>query len=124
VNQDVAINIAMDAVMISLKVALPLLVVGLARGLVISIFQAITQIQEMTLSYIRRSGHRRRAGRGRAVDAGTVAPPTPPSCTPASQGWSAVNALLRQVGRAAAVASLVLGRVGPLFLLAPLFSRR
>ena len=51
-NQDVAINIAMDAVMVSLKVALPLLLVGLVVGLVISIFQAITQIQEMTLSYI------------------------------------------------------------------------
>jgi flagellar biosynthetic protein FliQ len=51
-NQDVAINLAMDAVTISLKVALPLLMVGLVVGLVISIFQAITQIQEMTLSYI------------------------------------------------------------------------
>lgn len=51
-NQDVAINIAMDAVVIALKVALPLMMVALVVGLAISIFQAITQIQEMTLSYI------------------------------------------------------------------------
>jgi flagellar biosynthetic protein FliQ len=52
VNQDVAINLAMDAVSISIKVGLPILLVGLVVGLVISIFQAITQIQEMTLTFI------------------------------------------------------------------------
>ena len=51
-NEDVVINLAMDATELALKVALPLLLVGLLVGLIISVFQAITQIQEMTLSFI------------------------------------------------------------------------
>jgi flagellar biosynthetic protein FliQ len=35
-----------------MKIALPLLGVGLALGLIVSIFQAVTQIQEQTLSFI------------------------------------------------------------------------
>ena len=35
-----------------MKVALPLLLAGLVVGLLVSIFQAITQIQEMTLTFI------------------------------------------------------------------------
>jgi flagellar biosynthetic protein FliQ len=42
----------MDALMLALKVGLPLLLAGLIVGLVISVFQAVTQIQEMTLSFI------------------------------------------------------------------------
>jgi flagellar biosynthetic protein FliQ len=42
----------MDAIQLALKVAMPLLMVGLVIGLVISIFQAVTQIQEMTLTFI------------------------------------------------------------------------
>jgi flagellar biosynthetic protein FliQ len=51
-NEDVVIKLSMDALTLSLKIALPLLVAGLVVGLVISIFQAITQIQEMTLTFI------------------------------------------------------------------------
>ena len=51
-NEDVVIHIFMDATELALKVALPLLLAGLIVGLVISVFQAITQIQEMTLSFI------------------------------------------------------------------------
>ena len=51
-NQDVAINLAMEAVSLALKVGLPILGVGLVVGLVISVFQAVTQIQEMTLAFI------------------------------------------------------------------------
>jgi flagellar biosynthetic protein FliQ len=51
-NEDVVINLAMDATELALKVALPLLLAGLIVGLVISVFQAVTQIQEMTLSFI------------------------------------------------------------------------
>ena len=51
-NQDVVISLAMDAMELGLKVALPLLLAGLVIGLVISIFQAVTQIQEMTLTFI------------------------------------------------------------------------
>ncbi len=51
-NTDVVIDLTMAAVELALKVALPLLLVGLAVGLVISVFQAITQIQEQTLTFI------------------------------------------------------------------------
>jgi flagellar biosynthetic protein FliQ len=52
VNQDVVINIGMQAMQLAFKVAMPLLLVGLAVGLVISVFQAVTQIQEQTLTFI------------------------------------------------------------------------
>jgi flagellar biosynthetic protein FliQ len=51
-NQDVVINLAMQAVELAMKVALPLLLAGLVVGVVVSVFQAVTQIQEMTLSFI------------------------------------------------------------------------
>jgi flagellar biosynthesis protein FliQ len=52
VNEDVVINVSMQAMQLAFKIALPLLLVGLAIGLVISIFQAVTQIQEQTLTFI------------------------------------------------------------------------
>jgi flagellar biosynthetic protein FliQ len=51
-NQDVVVSLTMDAMSLALKVALPMLLVGLVVGLIISVFQAITQIQEQTLSFI------------------------------------------------------------------------
>ena len=51
-NQDVVISLAMDAMTLALKVGMPLLLVGLVVGLIVSIFQAVTQIQEMTLTFI------------------------------------------------------------------------
>jgi flagellar biosynthetic protein FliQ len=51
-NQDVVVSLTMDAIALALKVALPMLLVGLVVGLVISVFQAVTQIQEQTLSFI------------------------------------------------------------------------
>ena len=51
-NQDVVINVAMQAMQVAFKVAMPLLLVGLVIGLVISVFQAVTQIQEQTLTFI------------------------------------------------------------------------
>jgi flagellar biosynthetic protein FliQ len=52
VTSDTVIDLTSSAIELSLKVALPLLLVGLAVGLVISVFQAITQIQEQTLTFI------------------------------------------------------------------------
>jgi flagellar biosynthetic protein FliQ len=37
---------------VTVKVAAPMLIAGLVVGLVISVFQAVTQIQEQTLSFI------------------------------------------------------------------------
>jgi flagellar biosynthetic protein FliQ len=52
VNQDVVINLSMQAMQLAFKIAMPLLLVGLAVGLIVSIFQAVTQIQEQTLTFI------------------------------------------------------------------------
>jgi len=51
-NQDVVVNLAMSAMELAMKIGMPLLLVGLAIGLLVSVFQAVTQIQEQTLSFI------------------------------------------------------------------------
>ena len=51
-SEDTVIQLVVGAVELALKVGLPLLLIGLAVGLVISVFQAITQIQEQTLTFI------------------------------------------------------------------------
>ena len=51
-NQDTVISLATQAMTIAVEVAGPLLLVGLGVGLVVSIFQAVTQIQEQSLSFI------------------------------------------------------------------------
>jgi flagellar biosynthetic protein FliQ len=51
-DQDVVISLATQAMSLALKISLPLLGVGLLVGVVISIIQAVTQIQEQTLAFI------------------------------------------------------------------------
>ncbi|HOB22785.1 MAG: flagellar biosynthesis protein FliQ [Firmicutes bacterium] len=51
-NEELVLNIAREALTTVLLVAGPILGLGLAVGLVVSIFQATTQIQEQTLSFI------------------------------------------------------------------------
>ena len=51
-TEDTVIQLVVGAVELALKVGLPLLLIGLAVGLVISVFQAVTQIQEQTLTFI------------------------------------------------------------------------
>ena len=51
-NQDVVISLATQAMSLALKISLPLLGVGLIVGVLISIIQAVTQIQEQTLAFI------------------------------------------------------------------------
>ena len=46
------IGLARQALETMLMVSLPILLVGLTVGLVISVFQSVTQIQEMTLSFV------------------------------------------------------------------------
>jgi len=46
------IAIAREALTVTLLVAAPMLVFGLVIGLIISIFQAVTQINEMTLTIV------------------------------------------------------------------------
>jgi flagellar biosynthetic protein FliQ len=52
VDQDVVVNLATAALTLAFKVALPMLGVGLVIGLAVSVFQAVTQIQEQTLVFI------------------------------------------------------------------------
>jgi flagellar biosynthetic protein FliQ len=49
---DTVLELCTQALELSLRVGLPLLVAGLVVGLAVSIFQAVTQIQEQTLSFI------------------------------------------------------------------------
>jgi flagellar biosynthesis protein FliQ len=51
-DQDTVVNLATQAMTLALEVAGPMLLVGLAIGLVVSIFQAVTSIQEQSLSFI------------------------------------------------------------------------
>jgi flagellar biosynthetic protein FliQ len=51
-NQDTVVSIVTQTMEVGLKISLPILLVGLLIGLVISVFQAVTQIQEQTLSFI------------------------------------------------------------------------
>ena len=47
-----ALELIRHAVMLGLLVAAPLLLVALLVGVVVSLFQAVTQLQEQTLSFI------------------------------------------------------------------------
>lgn len=51
-DQGTIINIAQDALLVTLYVSAPMLGLSLLVGLAVSIFQATTQIQEQTLSFI------------------------------------------------------------------------
>ena len=46
------VTFAQEAIKITILVSMPMLGLGLAVGLLISIFQAVTQIQEMTLTFV------------------------------------------------------------------------
>jgi flagellar biosynthesis protein FliQ len=51
-NQDTVINLASQSMSLALKIAGPLLLVALVAGLVVSVMQAVTQIQEQSLTLI------------------------------------------------------------------------
>ena len=51
-NPQMVISIGREALTVTVMVAAPMLLFGLVIGLVISIFQAITQINEMTLTFV------------------------------------------------------------------------
>ena len=45
-------NVVLQAMQVAMMIGLPVLLVALVLGLAISIFQAVTQIQEQTLAFI------------------------------------------------------------------------
>ena len=51
-NPDSALELAKTSIFLLLEISLPILLVALVVGLTISLFQALTQIQEMTLSFV------------------------------------------------------------------------
>jgi len=51
-TQEFVLDICRESIKITLLLSAPLLGAGLLIGLLVSIFQAVTQIQEMTLTFI------------------------------------------------------------------------
>lgn len=51
-NVDAVVDITKDALFLIIKVALPVLLVSLSVGLIVSIFQTVTSIQEQTLTFV------------------------------------------------------------------------
>ncbi len=46
------IEISREAIWVMLKIGVPVMLVSLIVGLIVALFQALTQIQEMTLAFI------------------------------------------------------------------------
>ena len=51
-DESVLLEVGRDAVIVTLKLGGPLMIIALLIGLVISLFQALTQIQEVTLTFV------------------------------------------------------------------------
>jgi len=49
---DLIMGIAAETMKVTLLVSAPILLVGLIVGIVISVFQAVTQVHEMTLTFV------------------------------------------------------------------------
>lgn len=51
-NQADILDVAREALLVTLKLGAPVLLLALIAGLAISLLQALTQMQEMTLSFV------------------------------------------------------------------------
>ena len=51
-DESVLLEVGRDAVIVTLKLGAPLMLIALLIGLVISLFQALTQIQEVTRTFV------------------------------------------------------------------------
>ncbi|HET6156824.1 MAG TPA: flagellar biosynthesis protein FliQ [Dongiaceae bacterium] len=51
-DESVLLEVGRDAVIVTLKLGAPLMIIALLIGLIISLFQALTQIQEVTLTFV------------------------------------------------------------------------
>ena len=51
-SPELVVGVAKEAMEMTLLLSAPVLGVGLVLGLLVSIFQAVTQLQEMTLTFI------------------------------------------------------------------------
>lgn len=51
-SPDDIIHLGRDAMIVTFLISAPMLLSGMAIGLLISVFQSVTQIQEITLSFV------------------------------------------------------------------------
>ena len=51
-NAPEVLDVRRDAILTMLKMSTPVMLISLGVGLVIALFQALTQIQEMTLTFV------------------------------------------------------------------------
>ncbi len=51
-TSDFVVGIMAEGIKVTLLISAPVLIVGLVVGVVISLFQAVTQVQEMTLVFV------------------------------------------------------------------------
>ncbi len=51
-NDTAVLQIGMDALWLSVKLGAPILLVGLAIGVFIGLLQAVTQVQEVTMTFV------------------------------------------------------------------------
>ncbi|GAB1342795.1 flagellar biosynthesis protein FliQ [Gemmatimonas sp.] len=51
-SHQLVIDLTRDAIMTALMISAPLLLIALGVGLVVAIFQSVTQIQEQTLTFV------------------------------------------------------------------------
>ncbi len=51
-NETEVITVAREAIIVLIKMGAPAMLVALAVGLTIAVFQALTQIQEVTLTFV------------------------------------------------------------------------
>lgn len=51
-NEDLLLQLGRETMLTAMQVAAPMLIFGLVAGVTVSLFQAVTQIQESTLSFI------------------------------------------------------------------------
>ena len=51
-NESIVMELARQGIAVGLMITMPILAVALFTGLLVSVFQAVTQVQEMTLTYL------------------------------------------------------------------------
>ena len=51
-TEGVVLDLAHQGIMVAMMVSMPILAVALFFGLAVSVFQAVTQVQEMTLTFV------------------------------------------------------------------------
>lgn len=51
-TEGIVLDLTHQGIMVALMVSMPILAVALFLGLAVSVFQAVTQVQEMTLTFV------------------------------------------------------------------------